>query len=368
MSQEWPHIPNQGHPAHDQVVFSCGEKGFTVAEVLAAAWYRGELQPRWTDLLQEVGCTECATALELEPGEGELQTLSDEFRYDRDLLTTEEMERWLRQWDLTEEAFGEYFLRRYWRLNPPEGAEAITLDYEGTPLEWRELLRVNLVLSGEFDRMTDRLSWRVAATHSENEPIDETANAAERARFFRYSGLSDTSLPKKLAALGVDIDWWEASVRMESIYRGVCARLLTPERRARALPAMRLALTSIEIETMMAPSLEMAREGVFCLNENRFTMEQLAADCGLVCNREEVFIGDLAETVQQSFLSAPLGECLPPRECDDGFELCRLIHKTEPDLNHPEIIARIDQQLLAAHFSDLSSRYIRRSQGEGTVA
>lgn len=367
MKEDSSGMPLRSVPAFVRIVFACQPDRYTVLEVLAHAWYRGELFDCWDRLLTSMACVQRAGELGLEPGEGELQSLSDEFRYERDLLTSEEMERWLRLHDISEDDFCNYFLRQYWRQDFDE-PPVIEAPFAAAPLELLNRLRADAILSGDFDRMVERLSWRVAAAHSETEPVAGPECEQERADFFARTFSNERVLTKELAVFGLDMAWFEETVRREVIYRRVCRRTLTPERRARALPAMRLALTAVGIETLTVSSSEAAREGVLCLNESRLTMTELARECGSVPERTTVCIGDLPEEMQQNILSASLGQCLPPASCEGGFQLCRMIEKKDPGAEEPQTAARLNRHLLLAHFSDLTRQCICLPEDERSIA
>ena len=60
---------------------------------------------------------------------------------------------------------------------------------------------------------------------------------------------------------------------------------------------------------------------------------------------------------QQRFLGVSEGNMLEPIARGDGFELCRLVSKIEPQADDPTVKSRIDQRLLNRHFSELMSKY-----------
>src|SRR5438094_8324450 len=145
----------QSRPADSRVVLCRGNCGFTVEDILAAGWFLGELESPWRELLKACACEERANELELEPEEETLTAMSEDFRYERELLTVEEIERWLVARDLTEDDFNAYLVRRYWRKNPPDAAEADEAaggSYPDAVPERREWLRAELWLSVKFDR------------------------------------------------------------------------------------------------------------------------------------------------------------------------------------------------------------------------
>src|ERR1043166_6481119 len=116
-------------PAYSRVVLIRGNCEYTLQDVLAYAWFLGDLQAPWCELMNGIACEERANASDLEPDNELLNSMSEEFRYARDLLTTEETERWLLARNLTENDFTAYLVRRYWQDNPPETATPPESEY-----------------------------------------------------------------------------------------------------------------------------------------------------------------------------------------------------------------------------------------------
>jgi len=178
------------------------------------------------------------------------------------------------------------------------------------------------------------------------------------------TNLLDASLPQALQQLGRDPDWLEHCLLTEVRYKQVSASLLTDEARARSLAAQRLLLTRIKIEMLTLRSKDAAQEAVLCLREKLLSKEDLAKECRASWEPQEFFLADCEPAVQQEFLSAAPGEVLPPKPYEESFVVSRIEEKTEPDLQDPEIRARIDRQLLRAHFSELTSKNIRWVLGD----
>ena len=63
--------------------------------------------------------------------------------------------------------------------------EGEQIDYASAPNELQELFVVELVLSGEMDRLAKRLSWRVAESWNPEIMAPGRIIAAERNRFLR---------------------------------------------------------------------------------------------------------------------------------------------------------------------------------------
>jgi hypothetical protein len=350
-------------PAFGRVVFMRGTCPFTLQDILAYGWFLGELRTPWKELMNGLACQESANALDLEPDDEVLNSMSEDFRYARDLLTIEETERWLLARDLTEDDFSNYLVRRYWQDNPPETPATEPCDYLAGSAELLELLRVDLLFSGKFDDLARAVGWRLAAGAELNQTEANMAKD-ERARFFERTGLDETSLPEALRRLSRMPAWLEECLQLEVCYRRACGSVLTDQARARTLATMRLPLTRTKIQTLTLPSREAAQEGVQCLTKDGLSPEQLAQECGVCWEEHDLVIGDLPPDVQQELLSAAPGEVLAPKEGEQGFFIARIVAKTEPALVDDKVRERIEQRLMESHFSELSSKYIRWVLGE----
>jgi hypothetical protein len=352
-------------PAFGRVVLIRGDREITVQDIVAYGWFLGELRERWDELMNGIACEESAVESGLEADDEVLNSMAEEFRYDRDLLTIEETERWLAARDLTEDDFSDYLVRRYWQDHPPEGAAADESDYLESSAELRELLRGDLMFSGKFDELSRAVSWRLAAA-AEPSKVDADANSVteERAGFFERTGLDESSLLEALKQLNRTPEWFEECLQAEVSYQQACASLLSDQARSRALATLRLPLTRIRIQTLSLGSKEAAQEAVLCLTQDHISPEQVAQECGVSWEEEELFIGDCSADFQQEFLSAVPGEVLTPKEVEEEFVVYRICAKTEPDLAEDEVRERIDQRLMETHFSELSSKHIRWVLGE----
>ena len=123
---------------------------------------------------------------------------------------------------------------------------------------------------------------------------------------------------------------------MEAIQRRDCAALLSREACEREISALRLPLTRFEVETIELDSLDAAREALLCARDDGMSMEEVAGEGRYPYRHPEVLLEEIPEDLQQKFLSVHPGEILEPIAQGDGFHICRVIGKTEPDLEDPD--------------------------------
>ncbi len=342
-----------------KVIFVCGDRSFTGREVIDAAIFRGELEPGWNSLLRLLAAERRAEEENLELDDDAIDTAAEQFRYQHDLITAEETEQWLAERGLSLGDFSAYFMRHCWG-DQWDDVEAEQLDYSAAPNDTRKLLTDELILSGELNRMAERLSRPIAANcAAADQSVDSQLIEEERERFFQRSAIGEEDLPAWLKTMGRDQEWFREVLAMEAVYRRDRSALLSRQARAREIAALRLPLTRFEVETIELDSLDAAREALLCAREDGMSMAEVAAEGRYPYRHPEVLFEQVPEDLQQKFLSVHPGEILEPIARGDGFHLCRVIGKEEPDVDDPIVKERADQRILDRHFADLIARHIQ---------
>lgn len=343
----------------DRTVFSSGARAFSVQEMLAAAQFRAELAEPWRDFLRVVAAEAKAEENAQEVEDAAIDAAVEQFRYRYDLITAEETERWVEDRGLTLSDFSAYFVRQYWGETANQDAAGAEIDYLDAPDDLRALFTIELILSGALEGLTTRASWRVAARAAAPGEIDAQLLATEEERFRDRHGLSAGNEAKWLGKLGRDPEWLREQLALEASYERDCHALLTREARAREISALRLPLTNFEVETIEFDSLDAAREGFLCVRQDGMTMEEVATEGRYPYRHTEVLLEDVPEDLQQKFLSVTPGEVLDPITHGEGFHLCRIIKKAEPELDDPLVKTRAENRILDRHFDELTAQHVQ---------
>lgn len=342
-----------GHPEWDRAVFATERAEVTIADAIDAACFRGELEPSWERVLALAGASAD------EPDETALQERSEQFRLERDLFTAEETERWLEERGLTSDDFSEFFRRHSREPAAGVGAEPRKLEYVSSPDPLRDLLRVELLMSGDFDRMAMRFAGRIAAREAAGDAPAAEAIEAERVRFHQRTGTSDTTLGGWLEGLGRDERWFAEMLELEAVFRQRSDQLLTTEALEQAIKSRWLPLTRFVVELLEVESSDAAREAFLCLTRDRASMKEVAAEGRYPHRQIELICEELSGELRSKLFSAAPGEVLKPMERGDGFQLYRLVERIEPDLADEEIRLRVEWGILERDFSELATRHVR---------
>jgi hypothetical protein len=126
---------------------------------------------------------------------------------------------------------------------------------------------------------------------------------------------------------------------------------------------LRIALTRVNTEVIEFESRDAAQEALFCVREDGMSMEEVAAEGRYPYRRADFFLEEIASEAQHRFLSASAGDLLGPLARGDGFELCHVISKIEPQADDPMVKSRLERRLLEEHFSQLTNRYVKQRLG-----
>lgn len=355
-------MPSTESLSHEELILcSCGDREYTTRDVIDAALWRGELGPAWEHFLMGLEAEKRADEEELDLEDNELDSAAETFRYERDLITAEETEQWLAARSLTLDDFSDFFSRKCWGDRLEEEVNVPETPYISVSDDLRQLFAAELILTGDIEELTTNLMWRLAA-RVETEP-DGDATADEQKRFFEKHQIDRAELPDWLSRLGRDAAWFNDMAAMEAAYRQRSTSVLLPAALKSELSSLRLALTRYETEVIEVESRDAAQEAMFCVTEDGMSMEEVATEGRYPCRRVEFLLEDLPAELQQIFMSVSPGDLLDPMPHGDGFELCRVVNKTEPDPTDASVKQRIEERLLDRHFSDLASKHVERRLG-----
>jgi hypothetical protein len=343
----------------DLILCSCRQEDYKALDAADAALFRDELELSWKTFLYRLKAQEQADELGLEMDEDAIDRLGEAFRYQHDLITAEETERWLASRGLNLEEFSDYFARQYWQGALEETIEPEDIDFVSAPPEQRELYFIDLILSGELEQMTTALMWRLAALIALGEKsADLQVIERERRDFFDRIEIDEAKLSDWLGKVGRDNQWFERMLAMEAAYHSRCEELLDPQARKKELAMMRIPLTRFEAEMIEVDSRDAAQEASFCIREDGASMEEVAAEARYPYRKISFLQQEVPDDLQQKFLSVVPGTVLEPIKRGESFELYRVISKVEPKADDQVVQQLIDQRLLERHFADLAGQHV----------
>jgi hypothetical protein len=237
----------------------------------------GRRQFRWQEVAERLSAVPRSEPID----ERELPDAEARFRYDRGLVAGEEMEAWLRRWELSVAEWRDYL------------RGALPDDERG---RW-----IAAICSGALERAAGELAARAAAADALGE------NDLDRG-YDRF--LADAVTPEVLRSLLV----------------------------ARSSDWLRVDCRTLVFDTEAA-----AREGALCIRDDGMALTEVAAQAGAEIREHSLHLEDAKGELGQALLSARVGELLGPLPLADRFALVLVDAKVDPTLDDPEILRRVQE-------------------------
>lgn len=247
---------------------------------------------RWSDVVERVDWDAVRAAAARPRGDAPGAALGEaeaRFRYERNLVAGEEMEAWLRAWNVSVREWREYLRRELAAAGPgsaPAGADAV----------WAEA-----VCSGELERAARELAAAAAAAEATGE--SDLARAHERL-------VADAIAPAALDAL---------------------------------LRARRADWIRVDCRTLVLPSEPAAKEAALCVRDDGMALAEVAAHAGVEMREHSLYLEDATDDLGKTLLSARTGELVGPLPLANRHVLVLVDDKVDPTLDDPEILRRAQE-------------------------
>jgi hypothetical protein len=232
------------------------------------------------------------------------------FRYQRRLLSAEELAAWFSRWGITVAEWGEY-LERSILLETPH-AEADTAEIDDAALAEAEF--VDGVCSGFLELQAHAFAADTAlADLTPVEVAGDRATMVERmldaAALARDSAASEEGIDREIAKRG--LDW-----------------------------------TRLELDVLELDDEGAAREAALCIRVDGRAIADVAADCGAEVDRLDVYLADLEPWLQAPLLAAQRGELVGPIEEDGIFILLSVTERAPGTPTDLELRRRAEASLV----------------------
>lgn len=316
------------HIVLDRPVFTVDGEVFHWADVIAHARASG----RWEELRlgarDGLACEAQYGDVEEEGVDEAIDEAAAEFRYDRELVTAEEMEAWLADTGISAEEWMGHIRRGVLRTRWADQLEEIRAEYPVTEAEIEEALRIDLACSGIGKALADEFALEAAAAAAMGPPgplIEHDAmlsDLRERASDFRR-------------------------------------RAVTPETIAREIAGNQVHWIRVDCRSISFDDEGHVREAAFCLREDGVDIDELAEDAGVEVHDEVFYLDDLAEDLHSRFLGAAAGDIIGPVQDGEMHTLYQVAEKVMPSPDDAELVRRAEERIVARALASEVSRRVR---------
>lgn len=343
-------------PAMSRSLFEVRGRTYTLGQVFSAAAFGGWIGGFWKDLEDGLASAGYAEDEGFTLDTAVLQSAADQFRYDRNLVTAEETERWLSDRDVDEDDLIGFLERRYWLERFRGTGVTIPGDYAPAPAAAADALWPEVVLSGRLAALAVPLARRVAAAASAG--IDEPDPDVRRA-FFQRTGCAPGGLAAWLERNRCTMDWFRELLSLETVYLRCRSEALSPARCSAALESRRLDLVRIGLRSASFPSERHAREAHLCITDDGEEFADAVRRAGAAVEARTMLLEDAPEPLRGLLLSAAPAEIVRGTGPRGEPLLVQVLSKTPPGVDDPEVRSRLEPALLSRYFDPLVEADVR---------
>jgi len=305
----------------DELVFCVGSEEYRWDDVILAAKLRGDWARLEKELCQGMACVKRMDEAEEEFDAGELESAANDFRYERDLVTAEEAEAWLKQWNLSAEAWMDYIRRYLLRRKWADELAEIVARFPVTQSEINSCLRAEAVCSGYLARFAQALAARASAFAKAREEgwMREATRCAKRIKRIH---------------------------RLEAGYRSFRDQVVDPQGLKDQVGWHRLDWIRLDCRYVLFPDEQMAREAALCVRDDGMQLDEVAANAKIGLHSAPLYLEEIDPSLRDRFLSAGKGVLVGPLNWEKGFALFVVEDKILPALEDLAIRRRAEESLI----------------------
>ena len=328
-------------PRWRQIVFSVGVQKYDWLAIFLSAMVRGEWRSFERNLLSGLACTLAYGDSEDAPSDDDIDEAANAFRYERNLLTTEETHAWLARNGLSAEAWTDYLVRQFLRARFEDELDTLLAQHEPDLDIDVEAVAAEGICSGTFDRFKTTLAGR-AAVSAEVQRAPDAADESHIASVVSghahwLSGIDSSETVASISRLAV----------LESEYQAASRRALSPQALATQLARHRLDWLRVDLERLAFDDEHAAREAALCVREDGQPLSEVAAEAGAAIDDTRAVIADLPPELRDPALSGQVDDLIGPVAVGEMFEIAIVVGKANADLTDPLVRARAEAAVMA---------------------
>jgi hypothetical protein len=325
--------PRPGSDLAARDAFTAGATTYRWADVFVSAHLRGD----WADLEDRARAGLAAEAAGGGAGP-DIEALADAWRYDRDLLTADDLEAWLQARGLGFGDWTAYLRRTALRTRSPGpflgGAVGVERLAGAVVLEG--------ICSGTFTTWADRLAG-AAALH---ERVQEVLGGSPPwCTDPAPSGIDEAAAslgPDGL--LGVPADSYRERAELVACVRTSAHRcideLTGPAQLERVVRSRRLEWTRVDLQVAVVDDLEAARELMLLVRVDGLPVEEAAGLAGTRVEARSSYLDEAGDGLGRLLTGAGPGDLLGPVAGDGGHLVVQVTARVEPSIDQPAVADR----------------------------
>lgn len=361
-----------------QKVLAVGSREYVWLDVFLAAMLRGEWREFERRLVEGLACAAAEGAdtrpRTIWPDDRQIEEAANAFRYERDLVSSDETIDWLDRAGLTFDAWTNYLVRRLLHARCRDHLDDILQQRASAEKVADRVADLDFaaegICSGTFDRFLKTLADRAAIAalrdHVDHPAVDPPRIGRMLAEHAAWLGALD---PDDITERAVHL------AQLESVFHAHVGAATTADSLASQLARYRFEWTRVDLERISFESVDAAREAACCVREDGLTLSEVAIESRQPVRDTRDLLERLDPGLRNAVLGAGVDELVGPVVVGSRHEVAWVVGKRPADLTDPIVRARaksavVDQMVARAILSHVrwadGPRGVRHSSPEST--
>ena len=324
-----------------QTVFSVGRREYVWLDVFLAAMLRGE----WSQFEQQLGeglacLAACADDPAAWPDDRQIEEAANAFRYERDLITSDETISWLDRAGLTMDAWTDYLVRRLLRERWRDGFDRFPQQHRAPATVEDVDFAAEGLWSGTFDRFARVLAGRAAASVGHEDALDDGIPEVEQMPVDRlraeHAPRLDALPPGDVSERVVHL------AHVESVFRARARAAATGCALASQLARHRFEWTRVDLERVSFATADAAREAACCVRDDGLTLTDVAIESRRSVRDTSDLLERLDPELRDVVFYASVDELVGPVAVGSRHEVVCVVDRRPADLADPLVRARAE--------------------------
>ncbi len=334
-----------------QKVFSVGPREYVWLDVFLAAMLRDEWRQFERQLGEGLACLAAADDQAAWPDDRHIEEAANTFRYERDLITSDETISWLDRAGLTMDAWTDYLLRRLLRDRLRDRLDGLPQRHPA-PVAVEDVdFAAEGLCSGAFDRFVRVLAGRAGASVRPEDTLDDSTPGVEQSLVDRLRTVHAVWLDALPA--GEVSERVIHLARLDSAFCAQARAAATDHALASQVARHRFEWTRVDLERVSFDTADAAREAVCCVRDDGLTLTEVAIESSCAVRDTRDLLERIEPELRDRVLCASVDELVGPVAVGRRHEVVCVVDRRPADLAEPLVLARaeaavVDQMIARA--------------------
>jgi hypothetical protein len=320
-------------------VLSVGPRAYLWLDVFLAAMLRGEWRRFERQLVEGFACLAAADRQAAWPDDREIEASANAFRYERNLITSDETISWLDRAGLPIEPWTNYLVRQLLRDRWHDRLDDLVEQHVPSANVEDADVAAEGLCSGTFEQFSRVLAGR-AAIGAHREAVDESALGDD--------WLSIDDVQAEHAAWLVGLDPGEVRERLfhlaslELAFHAHARTAATGHALTSQLTRHRLEWTRVDLERVSFDTADAAREAICCVRDDGLTLTEVAIESRQPVRDTRDLLERIEPELHNAVLAAGIDQLVGPIAVGSRHEVVCVVGKRAADLADPLVQARAE--------------------------